>query len=81
MEETDGGPILRRYDTLVKMMFLGDSGVGKTSLMSSYAGQPISDSHISTIGTYNQQALYWLLEVERCLVNELKLSDGCPRSW
>ncbi|XP_065182927.1 ras-related protein Rab-13-like [Sycon ciliatum] len=50
MADSDAGPMLRRYDTLVKMMFLGDSGVGKTCLMSSYAGQPVSDSHISTIG-------------------------------
>lgn len=38
------------YDILRKIVLIGDSGVGKTSLLQRFAEQHFSDTHITTIG-------------------------------
>lgn len=38
------------YDILHKIVLIGDSGVGKTSLLQRFAEQYFSDTHITTIG-------------------------------
>ena len=40
----------KAYDFLFKLLLIGDSGVGKTSLMLSYTEGVFSSSYISTIG-------------------------------
>jgi len=41
---------MSNYDVLVKLLFLGDSGVGKSSIMLQYCDHQFSSSYISTIG-------------------------------
>ena len=38
------------YDTLIKLLLIGDSGVGKSCLLLRFADDTYSDSYISTIG-------------------------------
>lgn len=38
------------YDVLLKVLIIGDSAVGKSSIMSRYADSSYTDSYISTIG-------------------------------
>ena len=40
------------YDTLIKLLLIGDSGVGKSCLLLRFADDTYSDSYISTIGVY-----------------------------
>jgi len=40
----------RNYDHLFKVLLCGDSGVGKTCLISQFTDQQIRRSHITTIG-------------------------------
>lgn len=40
----------RQYDLEIKLLTLGDSGVGKTSLLMRYADDSFSESFITTIG-------------------------------
>lgn len=45
----------RNYDHLFKVLLCGDSGVGKTCLISQFTDQQVRKSHITTIG----ESLYW----------------------
>ena len=38
------------YDHLFKIVIIGDSGVGKSSLMIRFADKIFSDNHVTTIG-------------------------------
>ena len=40
----------RNYDYLFKVLLCGDSGVGKTCLISQFTDQQVRRSHITTIG-------------------------------
>ncbi|KAJ5070773.1 small rab-related gtpase [Anaeramoeba ignava] len=40
----------QEYDYLFKIVLVGDTGVGKTSLLSRYTDGKFSDSYVSTIG-------------------------------
>ena len=42
----------KNYDYLFKIILIGDSGVGKTSLLAQFVGEEVVKSHISTIGTF-----------------------------
>ena len=35
---------------MAKVVFIGDSGVGKTSVIRSFAGEEFSEAHLTTIG-------------------------------
>jgi len=41
---------MNEYDYLFKLIIIGDSGVGKSSVLSQYVDQTFINSHISTIG-------------------------------
>ena len=43
----------RNYDHLFKVLLCGDSGVGKTCLISQFTDQQIRRTHITTIGRPN----------------------------
>lgn len=38
------------YDHLIKIMTIGDSGVGKSSIINTYFGEPFQEGHLATIG-------------------------------
>ena len=40
----------RNYDSLVKVLLCGDSGVGKTCLISQFTDGQVRKTHITTIG-------------------------------
>ncbi|XP_050407599.1 ras-related protein Rab-10 [Patella vulgata] len=40
----------KRYDVLLRLLLVGDTGVGKTCLICQYANNEFYDTHISTIG-------------------------------
>ena len=40
------------YDYLIKLIIIGDSGVGKTCLLLRFAEDGYTPTHISTIGTF-----------------------------
>ena len=43
----------KQYDILVKLMILGDSGVGKTCLLRRFTEKEYHPYHISTIGKFS----------------------------
>lgn len=45
-----------QYDYLVKVIVIGDSGVGKTNLLMRFTDDKFSTSHLTTLGTlpFNQ---------------------------
>ena len=47
----------RNYDCLVKVLLCGDSGVGKTCLISQFTDGQVRKSHITTIGKQSFLAL------------------------
>lgn len=47
----------RNYDCLVKVLLCGDSGVGKTCLISQFTDGQVRKSHITTIGKQSSLAL------------------------
>lgn len=40
----------RQYDILLRLLLIGDTGVGKTCLLCRYVTDEFVESHISTIG-------------------------------
>jgi GTPase SAR1 family protein len=40
------------FDYLIKLILIGDSGVGKTCFLLRFADDNFTSSHISTIGKY-----------------------------
>ena len=78
-----------RKKVLLKVIILGDSGVGKTSLMNQYVNKKFSNQYKATIGadfltkevntTYKLKILYRNLILKtqnRCIVSKLFLGDG-----
>lgn len=45
------------FDYLIKLILIGDSGVGKTCFLLRFADDNFTSSHISTIGNY--QVIHW----------------------
>ena len=41
----------QNYDFLVKLLIIGNSGVGKTNILMRYCEDSFHSSHLSTIGT------------------------------
>lgn len=50
MSTSTTSEVSKDYDVLHKIVLIGDSAVGKTSLLQRFAEQQFQDSHISTIG-------------------------------
>ena len=42
--------ITKRYDHLIRLLLVGETGVGKTCLLCRFASDDFIESHISTIG-------------------------------
>ena len=42
----------KAHDFLVKVIVIGDSGVGKTCFLMRFVDDKFSSSHITTLGTY-----------------------------
>ena len=40
----------KRYDVLLRLLLIGETGVGKTCVLCRYASEEFIDSHITTIG-------------------------------
>ena len=55
----------KNYDYLFKIILIGDSGVGKTSILAQFVGEEVVKSHISTIGTFF--LLYFNFTLSQCL--------------
>lgn len=48
------GTMSKRYDMLLRLLLVGDTGVGKTCLICRYAQDEFNENHITTIGSvYN----------------------------
>ena len=47
------GHVDRNYDHLFKVLLCGDSGVGKTCLISQFTDNQVRRSHITTIGNHS----------------------------
>uniref|UniRef100_A0A7S2J5E9 Uncharacterized protein n=1 Tax=Haptolina brevifila TaxID=156173 RepID=A0A7S2J5E9_9EUKA len=45
-----GGPSDRQYDYLIKLLLIGDSGVGKSAILMRFADDTFTSSFITTIG-------------------------------
>ena len=62
-----------RKHYLFKVIIIGDSGVGKTSILSRFAGEDVTKSHISTIGEillnhlFSAKVLFFMLNVNQLL--------------
>ena len=78
-----------RKKVLLKVIILGDSGVGKTSLMNQYVNKKFSNQYKATIGadfltkevntTYTLKILYRNLILKtqnKSIVSKLFLGDG-----
>lgn len=40
----------KRYDVLMRLLLIGETGVGKTCVLCRYASEEFIDPHITTIG-------------------------------
>jgi len=49
------------FDHLFKLVIIGDSGVGKSSILSRFSDNLYSENYISTIGIIKQSLFYYLL--------------------
>lgn len=54
----------RNYDHLFKVLLCGDSGVGKTCLISQFTDNQVRRSHITTIGELNCSLTYLLCQLD-----------------
>ena len=62
------------FDYLIKLILIGDSGVGKTCFLLRFADDNFTSSHISTIGTSTQYYSFFLLIFNQELILRLKRS-------
>ena len=49
------------YDWLVKLLIVGDSGVGKTNVLLRYFDNQFTTNHLTTIGKYKNIKLYLVI--------------------
>ena len=48
----------KNYNTTYKVLVLGESGVGKTSIIRRFTDEKYQESYISTIGLYSLSIMY-----------------------
>jgi Ras-related protein Rab-8A len=60
-----GGSRAAKYDYLIKLLLIGDSGVGKSCLLLRYSDDSFTQSFITTIGID--------FKIKTCLINESKV--------
>lgn len=57
----------KRYDMLLRLLLVGDTGVGKTCLICRYAQDEFNENHITTIGNVYFVRIYvdycWVIAV------------------
>ena len=62
MQQNQQTPSKSSYDWLVKILIIGDSGVGKTNMLMRICDDKFNQNHITTLGnnmkTFNHHFLY-----------------------
>ena len=68
----------RDYNATYKILVLGESGVGKTSLIRRFVENKFKESYLSTIGKFWKDTYYW-----KCLYVECQIKPlwGFPAPW
>ena len=51
----------KRYDVLLRLLLIGETGVGKTCVLCRYASEEFIDSHITTIGKCHIENFHFFL--------------------
>ena len=52
--EVTKSAMAKRYDVLLRLLLVGDTGVGKTCLICRYAQDDFNQNHITTIGNISR---------------------------
>ena len=69
-------PMTSKYDHLVKLLLIGDSGVGKSCLLLRFSDDKFTTSYITTIGTWLSPMACFVLAAVRGSLR----TRGCARS-
>jgi hypothetical protein len=67
------------YDYLVKLLIIGDSGVGKTNILLRACDNKFIPSHLMTIGTILMQASTSRSRPSRSTTRRSRCRSGTPR--
>ena len=61
----------RDYNATYKILVLGESGVGKTSLIRRFVENKFKESYLSTIGKFWKDTYYWKYLFVECQIKPL----------
>lgn len=64
------------FDYLIKLILIGDSGVGKTCFLLRFADDNFTSSHISTIGKFRFLKSYYWFENEEYFDKKFDYSNS-----